>query len=223
MKPTSILIADDHSLIRVGIAETLQPITYINEIWHANHQKELWALLKAKKPDLLILDIHLGDTNGVELINPIREAYPGCKIVLFTGGTDDETMQKALDSSLDGFFLKIDSKQEIHDVIIRVIKNSHIICKSKSLLNKEQDINKKNTVIKKRLDNLSISPRQFEIFKLSVCERLSVNEIAEKLGLTFKTIEYHKTHIYKRLGIKNNKEKNIKLIQAAKELGIYNR
>ncbi len=217
MKKKTLLIADDHWPIVDAYAKALTPLDWVDGMWRAENEKELWAQLKARKPDLLLLDIQFGDANGVELSTLVREKHPNIKIVLFTGGTEDKLMKKALLSNVDGFFLKKDSRHEFVDLLTKVISGQSEICKSPSSISVEEELKKKETAQKVNIAKVSLTKRQREILKLYACKGLTVKEVAEELSISPKTVENHRNEIYFRLGNPKNK---LALHKAIIELGI---
>ncbi len=189
MKP-SIIIADDHPLILKGLEDFLEENEY-NVIASAKNGKEAFALIKAHQPDLAILDIQMPFLTGLEVAKKCKTETLQTKVILITLEKDEKTYNDAINLGVNGYILKEFALEEIENCIDAVINNSNYF--SSDLI----------THLHKNKEPINLSKltnHEREILKL-IAQNMIASEIAEKFGISRRTIEKHKSNIIRKLGI----------------------
>lgn len=199
MKKISLILVDDHSVVREGIKLILNEIDHIEVIGEAADSEELFTILEKDVPDILIQDIFLPTLSGIEITKIVKEKYPSVKIIIFSGYTDNTIIFEALEAGAIGILPKNAEKKELLNAIEKVSKNEEYLgdfIKNmivKSYLRKAE-IGSKYITPK----NITLSEREIEIIKLSA-EGFSSKEIGRQLFISPRTVESHKKNIMQKL------------------------
>ena len=206
----NIGILDDHELIRVGIASTLQPTPHTISISVATADK-LFEALKAGTPcDILLLDILMPDTNGVDVAQRLRQEYPDIKIIVLSIDNREYTLMQLLQIGMDGFVSKSSPLSEVPQAIESVANGVPYYGRDIAILIRDitdAKLNNKNIA--------ALSKRELEIIK-ACCDGLMGKEIADKFCISLRAVNSHKTNIFNKLGISSS----VELVRFAIEHGI---
>jgi DNA-binding NarL/FixJ family response regulator len=191
-----IMIADDHSMIREGLKTLLELDGDIQVIEEAVDGKECLEKLEKVKPEVLLLDINMPNTNGLEVLRTLKENKSNVKSIVLTVHNEVEYLMQAIDLGTDGYVLKDSDSAELKRAIYTVMDGETYI--QPSLI---PELNAKR--ISKNEDEIKISDltkRELEVLKL-----LSVGmynkEIAEKLEISERTVKNHVSNIFKKLEV----------------------
>lgn len=194
-----VIIVEDHPLFRLGICSGLkQKSDTINVLDEVDCGEKLFKSLKQNKPNLILLDIVLPDMSGIEISRRLREEYPNVNILIFSTEVTESVIVELLEIGIDGFI----SKSEPIDVLIQAIEsvNCGITYYGKDVASIIHDVS-----IAKSGKNVHFTEREIEIIRLCA-EGLTGREIAEKLFISYRTVETHKTNIFQKLEINNSIE-----------------
>ena len=194
----SILIADDHKLIRDAWTMVINSDPRFNVIAECGDSEVAVELAKEKKPDIVLMDINIPPISGIEATKRIRKAVPHTKVIGVSMHSQPAIAQKILKAGAGGYVTKQSSKEELIQAIVKVHEGGQYVCEEiKNNLteqvfndNQEPGIN-------------SLTHRELEIIEL-VRQGLSSKEIATQLDITLKTAEVHRHNILKKLKIKNS-------------------
>ena len=197
MKKISILITDDHKLIREAWALLLNFDPRFEVIAEVNSAEEAIEVVKRLRPDIVILDINLPGINGIEAIPLIRKFSPGSKILGVSLHTQPAYARKMIQNGASGYMTKNSSKDEMFRAIIEIYNGNRYICEEiKNILSEKILGDEEPSGIN------SLSQREIEIVSY-VRKGFSSKEIANTLHLSSKTIEVHRYNLMKKLGLKN--------------------
>lgn len=207
MKIFKTIVVDDHALFRLGIKGVLSTEKDIELIAEAQSGDELLELLEQEMlPDLVFLDIIMPGISGLDTARIMKEKYPGIKILLLSAETTRESINEALDIGVEGFVSKADALKEIGRAI-RSLQNEEPYY-GKIISRIMYDILVAERVIgQRKKDNISelFSERELEI--IEACSKgLTSKEMAETLFISKRTVDWHRSNIFSKLGIKNNVE-----------------
>lgn len=199
-----IVLLDDHQMFRDGVKAVLGDEAHIELIGETGSGKELFELLAQIEPDLVITDISLPDISGIEVASRIVKLYPNVKVLMLSMHTNEEFIVKALEAGAHGYLPKDTSMEELLEAINTIYLGENYFNKDisnvilKGLINKS----KSNSAEEKAE---ALTRREKEIVKL-VVEGLSNKEIAEKLYISIRTVDSHKTNILQKLNLKSTVE-----------------
>jgi len=202
MSKIKIILVDDHEIVRDGIKSLLFNNENIEIIGEASNREELLKSLKSNTPDLIIMDISLPGKSGIEITEELTEEYPAIKVLILSMFTEEEFIFNSIKAGAKGYLPK-NSKQEDLERAINIIQNgeeffspliSEVVMKSYiRKIRNEKNINSNQN---------NLSARELEILKL-VAEGISNKEISEKLFISIRTVETHKSHILQKLNLKS--------------------
>ena len=206
----NIGILDDHELIRVGIASTLQSTPHAITISVATADKLFEALQAGTPCDILLLDILMPDTNGVDVAQRLRQEYPDIKIIVLSIDNREYTLMQLLQIGMDGFVSKSSPLSEVPQAIESVANGVPYYGRDIAILIRDitdAKLNNKNIA--------ALSKRELEIIK-ACCDGLMGKEIADKFCISLRAVNSHKTNIFNKLGISSS----VELVRFAIEHGI---
>jgi len=186
----NILIADDHLLIIEGV-KTLLNRHYRNlNIFSATNKTQLFKQLRQYNFTILIQDVRFGEDNARDFIREISKEYKDLKIIILTSFTSGLVINKLLKEKISGLVLKNEVAETLIDAIEFALQNKKYL--SKYLV--------ETASIKKT--NIILSKREKEVVKEILNEK-SINQIAESLQISPKTVEMHRNNLFLKLNVKN--------------------
>src|SRR6476469_3355780 len=201
MKPITIMIVDDHKLVREAWTMILNDDPRFEVIADCPNAESAIMEVKELRPDVVIMDVNMPGMNGVEAIPFIRKFSPISKILGVSCYTFPDIARKMIIAGASGYVTKNSSKQEMFDAIEEIMEGKKYLCKEiKTLI--EQRLNGGDDP-KVRLSALSV--REIEIIS-AVRKGLTSKEIAEEFKLAVKTVEIHRYKILKKLKLNNTAE-----------------
>lgn len=198
----SVIIIDDHPLFSRGLAQLIETQGNLKVIGMAKDRNEALSLLDKTNPDLAIVDLNLGQEDGLELIKDIVIIKPRTKILVLSMHDERFYAERAIKVGANGYIMKEEAESQVINAIQAVIHGeTYLSEKEKSRIENLQ----KNSQ-GKSFDYISeLSDRQFQIFTL-IGKGLGTVEIANKLNLSIKTIDTHKENIKAKLHCTNSAE-----------------
>jgi DNA-binding NarL/FixJ family response regulator len=211
MKEMRILIADDHPIFRHGLVRAVEGTPGLAVVGEAGNGKEALALLKSLKPDIVVLDISMPEMDGLEVMRVARrDAYEGAFVVL-TMYREEEYFNEALDLGALGYLLKESATSDLLHCLRTVAEGKHYVSPEMSdhLVVRTAKRDRLNWAIP---SIASLSGMERRILRLVVRNRTS-REIAKEIGISYRTVQNHRSHICEKLGLEGHN----KLLQFALE------
>jgi DNA-binding NarL/FixJ family response regulator len=191
----SIVIADDHSLVRTGIRDALKEFPDLEIVGEAEDGPSLFAALVEKEPDCLLVDVTMPRFEPVEAIGLIRTRYPNLRILVVSAYDDDEYVRGLVKAGVDGYHLKDQPIADLRLAVERILAGEQWF--SSSLVPKlMQPIPQ---------PRLPLTTRQRDLLRL-LQQGLGNRAIARRLGLSIKTVENNLTDLYRYLNVKSRLE-----------------
>jgi DNA-binding NarL/FixJ family response regulator len=214
MSTIRVLLADDHSVVREGIRQILSNQPDIEVVAEAADGLEALDMVRATRPDVVLLDIAMPGISGLEAVSLIKETHPGCAVVALTMHAKESMIHRVLDDGALGYVLKASPASDVVAAVRAVSRGEYFLSsKIKAEVVSAYLSNRKDKPPVKGYDLLS--EREQQIFRL-VAEGNSTNRIAEILSVSPKTVEKHRTNVMKKMGLKDRLE----LVKQAIRLGI---
>jgi len=186
-----VIIADDHVIFRQGLLKLLQSATDIAVIGEAGEGHESLGLIKNEKPDVAILDISMPGLTGIEIVQEIKMLGLATNVIFLTMHNDPLTAKKAMQSNALGYVLKDDAFEDLLYAIRTVALGKTFISPSIS-----EKILKSGKP--KETDKRILTEREQEVLRL-IALGLTNKKIAEKLVISVKTVDTHRTRILQKL------------------------
>lgn len=197
MQKITILIVEDHQLIRQFLSFTLNDQPEFQVKAEAGSAEEAIDIVKRIRPDVIILDINLPGMNGVEATLHLRKYAPGSKILGVSMHTQPNYVRQMIRNGAMGYVAKVSSKEELFHAIKEIHAGRKYIC------NEIKDIFAKQLITEEKNIGINdLSRRELEIIHY-LRKGLSSKEIAQALFISVKTVEVHRHNILKKLNLKN--------------------
>ena len=195
MSPTSLkpvtgtaIVADDHALLRSGIIQILSQLGEISVVGEAADGLEAISLVRQHKPTLLTLDIAMPYAQGIEIYTEVRRWSPETLVVVFTGLTSVRLLSELVTAGVDGLFMKRGDPERLAEGLPLILNGAKII--APEILQFLEENTPEN----------ELTTRERQILSL-VASGNSNREIAERLGVSYKTIDNHRTNLMRKLDV----------------------
>lgn len=198
MEKLSILLVDDHKLIRDSWAFILNSDPRFNVVAEANSGEEAIELAREKRPQIVLMDVNMTPVNGFDATKQIHKVSPDSKIIGVSMHSMPAYAKRMLQLGAMGYVTKNSSRQEMVNAIVEVNNGKKYICEEVKNILAQQELDEDSDVA----DMNSLSRREIDIVKL-LKEGLSSKEIAQELEISLKTVEVHRYNILKKLKLKN--------------------
>jgi DNA-binding NarL/FixJ family response regulator len=198
MGKITILLVDDHKLIRDSWSFILNSDSRFQVIGETSNADEAVEIARTKKPDIVLMDINMTPVNGFEATKLVRKFSPGSKIIGISMHSMPAYARRMLQIGAMGYVTKNSSKDELINSIVEVYGGKKYICEEvKNILAQHELEDEGGTP-----DMNVLSRRELDIVQL-IKEGLSSKEIALRLDISLKTVEVHRYNILKKLSLKN--------------------
>ena len=203
MRPTRVLIAEDHRLVRAGFQALLAKFPEVEVIAEAVDRQQAIDFSVQYQPDIVMMDISMPRLNGIEATRRLINRIPSIRIIILSMYTTEEYVLQALRAGATGYLLKDSSPEEFLNAIQAAIQGETYIC-SGVIDHVVAYIQRTGTPpgLKNNFGapHERLTPRQLEIFQL-VVEGNSSTQIAAVLDISAKTVERHRADMMERLNI----------------------
>ena len=199
-KQITILLADDHQIVREGLRTILDAERDMNVIGEASTGRQAVALAKKLMPDVIVMDIAMPLLNGLEAARQIFDAAPDAKILILSAHSDDAYIEKAMAIGASGFLIKQTSAHVLSDAIREIKKGGTYFSPSvakKLRRHHKTELNRKG---QSKTTDVHLTPREMEVLQL-IAEGDANKQIAGELNISVKTVEKHRDHLMQKLGI----------------------
>jgi DNA-binding NarL/FixJ family response regulator len=190
----SVLLVDDHSLVRRGFRRLLEDEPDIQVVGEASDGEEAIKLARSLKPRVIVMDCALPGINGLQATRKILQHAPETLVLMLSMHTEDTWVRQALDAGARGYVLKNAMDLELGSAIRRIVKGETVI---------DGQLSTQETLKGER--NSGLTPREVEILQL-ICDGKSNKEIAVQLELSANTVAVHRANIMDALGIHKTAE-----------------
>lgn len=212
----TVLIVDDHPLFREGLKTIIRGDTRYEIVGEAGNSHEAMRIIKEKSPDLVLLDIALPDKTGIEVTQDIKMVSSKTIIMIVSMHSKVDYIVKAFQAGATGYVVKDSAAERLLQGMDAVLRGEYFLDSSVShkVVKKLMESPKEETKIADRGYD-TLTSREQEILVL-LAEGLSAKEIAEKLFISPRTVENHRSSIMRKLDLHSNHE----LIRYAARLGL---
>lgn len=195
----TILIADDHPIFRKGLHALLAESPDISIVGETGEGGTVIELLREKKPDVLLLDLNMPGTDGIDIASSIqRDALP-VKTIVLTMHKEEEIFNKVMDLGVHGYVLKEAAILEIHDAITAVVASNYFVSPSLSnyLLRRRGQA---ASLLHQHPGLRTLTAAERNILKL-IAENKTSKEISEALSISIRTVDNHRLSICNKLDL----------------------
>jgi DNA-binding NarL/FixJ family response regulator len=192
-----VLLVDDHAVVRGGLTQLIRGEPDMDVCGEAGSAEEAIDAVNRLRPDLAIVDISMGGTNGIELIKNIKALRPALSVLVLSMHDESHYAERALRAGASGYVMKREARERIMEAIRAVLSGSDYVSErmQKSIVHRYLHGGSKET---SPIDRLS--DRELEVLML-LGRGLSSKDIAERLHLSQKTVDSHRTHLKEKLNL----------------------
>ena len=200
MKQITVLLADDHMIVREGFRKMLDLEDDLEVVGEAQDGRQAVAMAKKLRPDVVLMDIAMPLLNGLEATRQVLKAVPGTKVVILSAHSDDAYVSNATESGAVGFLLKLTSAHDVCRAIKEVQKGKTFFSPSiaRHFDRLHPQVPGRTGAINQKLTTLT--SREMEVLQL-IAEGKANKETAAELGIGMKTVEKHREHLMQKLDI----------------------
>lgn len=203
MAVISVLLADDHAVLRQGIAQVIESQGDMRVVAQAANGEEAISLARIHQPDVLLLDINMPGIDGVEVTRRITAELPGVNVLILTMYRRNDYVMKAIKAGASGYLLKEVEMAEMLSAIRSVAQGDAVLDPSvaKRVL---ADIRGEGQPVKSKVES-QLAERDVDILRL-LAQGLGNQDIADQLHLSEKTVRNRLSQVFKQFGLNNRTE-----------------
>ena len=211
--PIRLLVADDHGLLRAGLVALLNAETGMAVVGEAEDEHSAVSLTVEKKPDIVLMDISMPDSGGIQATRRIKQLVPEARILILTVHEDTGLMQEAIRAGAMGYILKRAIKSELVNAIHAVLRDELYLhpAMARLLFMEHPSPRPQET----RPFREELTHREMEILRL-IARGYTNSQAAERLHISVRTVEYHRGNLTAKLNLRSRSE----LMQYAEEKGL---
>jgi DNA-binding NarL/FixJ family response regulator len=192
-----VLLADDHTLVLAGIRGLLTRLAGVEVVGEAADGHDTLRLAETLRPDIVLLDIGMPGLNGLEVAQRLNKFDPAIRVIILSMHVTEEYVLRALRAGAAGYLLKDSAVAELEVAIRSVARGETYLSPPVSKRVVDDYVSRTGGIS----DPLAaLTPRQREILQL-VAEGHTSKDIAQRLGLSYRTVETHRNQLMKRLGV----------------------
>jgi DNA-binding NarL/FixJ family response regulator len=199
----TILIVDDHPIVRQGLAQVINQEKDLEVCGQAEDVYEAMQAIARLNPDLVIVDIGLKDTSGMELIKDLKIQHPNLPVLTLSMYDEAVYGERALRAGAKGYVMKQEATENVVTAIRRVLAGEVYVSSGMAAKMVSRFVGGGPRTVGSPAD--ALSDRELEVFRM-IGEGFSTREMAEKLHLSIKTVETYRAHIKDKLGLQDANE-----------------
>jgi DNA-binding NarL/FixJ family response regulator len=197
------LLVDDHRMMRTGLRLLIEQSGHIQVAGEASNGATALELARSLLPDLVVMDVHLPDANGIEVARQILSEFPLMKVIVLSADARMEWVDEALWAGVCAYLLKESAEDELAQAIEAILEGKLYLCpeiNSLLLRNYRQSLQAKEPGNKQEL-----SARERDVLRM-IADGLRIKEIAVRLGVEPGTVETYRRRLVRKLGFSSNAE-----------------
>lgn len=200
MKQITVLLADDHTIVREGLRSMLETETDIEVVGEADNGRQAVQLVKQLLPAVVVMDVAMPQLNGLEATRQIIQTVPATKVLILSAHGDDEYIEQVILAGAVGYLIKQTSAHVLSEAIRQVHQGNTFFSPSiaKRLRRLALESTDRRGTLK--MNKTVLSSRELEVLQL-VAEGKANKKIAAELGISIKTVEKHRKHLMEKLDL----------------------
>ena len=194
----SVLLVDDHEIVRSGLKRFLSTDNSIHVVAEASTGSEAVAFAEMYKPDVALIDVNMPIMDGIATTKRIRIVSPKTRIIMLSAHNDSSYFDSAIRAGAQGYLTKEIDIKGLVEALRLVMKGERVFSKGFS----ESIVTSRGEALKSLPSDIKLTQREQEVLEL-VVKGLTSIEIAEKLSISSRTVETHRFNLLNKLGVKN--------------------
>jgi DNA-binding NarL/FixJ family response regulator len=195
---TRVLLADDHNLVRAGVRRILEAHEEVEVVGEVGDGESALRALETTPTDVLVLDLTMPGVDGFEVLRRAKAAHPDLRVLVLTMHASPAYVSRAIREGADGYLLKDSAVQDLVTAIGSVMEGRAYY--SPPIQAELGELLRAEGARQRQLDQLT--DREREVLRL-VAEGLSTKEIAARLAISTRTVETHRAHLMRKLGLRS--------------------
>jgi len=201
MNHITVLLVEDHLIVREGLRALLEPESNIKVVGEAADGRQALELTRKLKPDVVVMDIALPKLNGIEATRQILHELPNTKVLVLSAHSDDAYVEKVMALGASGYLIKQSAAHILPEAIRRIHRGETVFSPaiSKRLNRRESQADPRGVKTSMK-DNGQLSVREAEVLQL-IAEGYANKQTADVLHISIKTVEKHRHNLMKKLDI----------------------
>lgn len=189
-----VLLADDHTIVLDGLELLLSTFDFVKKVNKAVDEATLRDILENNPmPDVILLDIVFGSSDGREICKKLKKQYSTIKLIALTSYSDNSTVKSSIQAGFDGYLLKSEDRNTVMEALQKVVQGEKFFSPQVKNAFFQQSVSKNKPELTKREE---------EVLRLIIDEK-TTKEIAEELFISEKTVENHRSNLMLKLDAKN--------------------
>ena len=193
-----VLLVDDHELMRQGLRSILERERDVEVVGEAESGRAAVELARSLEPDVVVMDVAMKDSNGIEATRQLRSALPNLKVIALSSHSDSRYVNAMLDAGACGYVLKANAFDDLRRALVAAQQGKSYLCPdvTESVVGASLHQPESN----RAASHASLSPREKEVLQL-LAEGLSSPEIGQRLFVATSTVETHRRNVMQKLRI----------------------
>ena len=200
MKPITVLLADDHLIVREGLKKLLEAERDIEVVGEAANGRQAVELAVKLRPAVVVMDIAMPLLNGLEATRQIRQALPEAKVLILSAHSDDAYVETVTAMGAVGYLIKQSSANVLSEAIREVHKGHTFFSPSIAKQHKHHQQPVLDLKGRSKMKDTKLTARELEVLQL-IAEGSANKQVASELGISVKTVEKHRDHLMQKLDI----------------------
>lgn len=197
----NILLADDHRVMRQGLAALIDKEMGMKVVGEASDGRAALDLVEKLRPTVAVLDLMMPNLNGIEATRQIRQSFPDTRPLILTMNDDQKSVTRAIEAGACGFVVKENAFDEVVKAI-QTVASGQVYLSPSIAGGVVESFRRKTTSPESSSSSPDLSSRELEVLQL-LAEGHTTKETADMLGLSPKTIESHRLKLFKKLNVTN--------------------
>ena len=198
-----VMIVEDHPMVRQGLAVLIEDEPDLTICGLTEGSEETLRMIPQMKPDVIVIDIALGEESGLTLIKQVHDKWPELPVLALSMHDEALYAERALRAGAMGYIMKKEAMDKVMTAIRRVLAHEIFVSEKMASRMVNKLLDRRGGETKNPLETLS--DREFEVFNL-ISQGIGPTEIAQRLSLSVKTVETHREHVKEKLGLKSGAE-----------------
>lgn len=199
----SVVLADDHTVVRKGIREFLEEDGEIVVVAEATNGTEALAAVASHQPDVAVLDIQMPELSGIDVTRRIKAEHPAVRVLILTAYDDDPYIFALLQAGADGYILKTASSSELVQAVKMVASGGKALDPTIAQKVIAQVMSGRPPAAAEQVEPLT--EREIEVLRLAA-RGLTNRAIGRELGISDRTVQGHLANVYGKLGVSSRTE-----------------
>ena len=204
-KLLTIVVADDHAIVREGLKLLLSTMDHVSVVAEAADGETLTTIVRASSPDLVILDLGMPGVAGVQFINELRAVAPRMKILALTANIEPRTVRAVIAAGASGYLTKAGDPAELNAALDAMLRNEIYLSQSVRFAIDDPRSHEPPPLTGAALSPIPLTRREMQILSLAA-QGLTARETADRLGISPLTARKHRENLMRKLSLHNTAE-----------------